>query len=144
MGTPRSKLLFEVQPPVRQNRFARYAKAPTEKKERDSLYDNNQEREYAMHLEAQRQAGIIEHWWLKPFSIRLGYTPGKDVYYRPDFMVQMLDGTLAIHETKGYMEEDARLKLAWVAQRYPFPIFCIKKAKARDGYSWETIPFQAA
>jgi hypothetical protein len=106
--------------------------------DKDRLYDNDTERAYAMHLEAERQAGRIEHWWPKPAKFRLA----KSDFYEPDFMVQMPDGLICVHETKGFMMEDALQKIKFFVQIYPFPLYVVTKDKARSGYSWKMSLFQ--
>ena len=59
--------------------------------------------------------------------------------YTPDFLVQTPDGTLEIHETKGWMREDANVKLKVTASLYwLFPVYLI--TKEGDGFSCRLIP----
>jgi len=102
-------------------------------RDKDRLYDNKLEAAYADYLEAQRQSGKIARWWPKPFKVRLA----NKCWYEADFMVQALDGALAIHEAKGFLREDAHLKLKFLAKEFPFPVVMIQKEKCRGGYIWK-------
>lgn len=99
----------------------------------DRLYDNKLEAAYAEHLEADRQAGKILRWWPKPMKFRLA----NKCWYNADFMVQALDGSLAIHETKGFLREDAHLKLKFLTKEFPFPVVMIQKEKCKGGFIWK-------
>lgn len=133
-------LIFpEIKPPSRQGRFSRFARGKTKDKaqDHDRLYDNKLEAEYAAHLEAERQAGKIRAWWPKPFSIRLS----RRCRYELDFLVQTNSWELVIHETKGYMEDDALVKLRFVREEYPFRVFVVRKEKSRGGFEWALEEF---
>ena len=112
-------------------------KARNMARDKDRLYDNKLEAAYAEHLEADRQAGAISRWWPKPFKIRLA----NRCWYEADFLVQLLDGSLEIHETKGFMREDALLKLKFLTQTYPFSVVVVTKEKVRGGFSWKKVLF---
>ena len=86
---------------------------------------NKQEQAYALHLEALKREGAILAWWFEGITLRLGH----DCRFTPDFMVQMRDGTIELHDVKGFMEDDARVKLATCAQQFPFRVVAIM----RDG-----------
>jgi hypothetical protein len=106
-------------------------------RDKNRLYDNKLESDYADHLEADRQANKIARWWPKPFKVRLA----NRCWYEADFLVQLLDGTLEIHETKGFMREDALLKLKFLVQTYPFPVWVIQKEKCQGGFAWKKTLF---
>lgn len=80
---------------------------------------NKLERRYAEHLERMRMAGKILHWKAHPGSLKLG----PNLHYRPDFFVVALDGTLEVHETKGYMRDDAQVKIRAAAEIFPWLTF---------------------
>ena len=54
-----------------------------------------------------------------------------------DFLVQRLDGTLEIHETKGFMMEDAQIKLKMLTKDYPFRVLVVRRKKGGI-WEWET------
>lgn len=85
----------------------------------DGLDLNRLEQRYADRLTDLARIGEVAWWRAKPFSIRLSCSRN---FYRPDFLVQLADGTLEIHETKGFMEEDALQKLKEVRGLYPFTV----------------------
>lgn len=112
--------------------FSRMAKKAPGKgrpvSQKDARGMNRLEARYADWLDLEMQAGRVIGWWFEPFSVRLG----PNTYYRPDFLVQMADATLEIHETKGKWEDDARAKTKIFAGIFPcFRVLAIQwKAKA--------------
>jgi len=63
------------------------------------LYRSRLEGDYALHLESLQKAGQIAGVYYEPFSMRL---PGKRNRYQPDFLVELLDRRIEIHEVKGW------------------------------------------
>ena len=59
---------------------------------------NKLEAMYAAHLEALRRAGKIIFWRFESAKFRLA----DRTWYTPDFYIMRQDGTLEIHETKGF------------------------------------------
>lgn len=104
-------------------------------KDKSRLYDNKLEEAYAQHLTADQQSGKILNWWPKPAKFMLANNCG----YTPDFMVQELDGSICFHETKGFLREDAHLKMKFFVQVYPFPLWLITKEKCPGGFSWKRV-----
>lgn len=78
--------------------------------------------EWAGYLHVMQGAGQLVGWREEGFSVALEdpTVEGKRVHYRPDFYVVRADGVHELHETKGYLEEDARKTMRWFAQRWPF------------------------
>jgi hypothetical protein len=62
-----------------------------------------------------------------------------DCRYTPDFMVFMCDGTIEFHETKGFMREDARVKLYTAAAQWPYFKFVIVK-RLGHGWTFKDVP----
>ena len=91
---------------------------------------NKLEEKYAAHLELQRQAGQIVFWRYEAIKFRLA----DRTWYGPDFWVMRPDGTMEIHETKGFMEDDANVKIKAVAEQFPEFMFVL--VKERKG-QWE-------
>lgn len=95
---------------------------------------NSTEEAYSQHLESRKMAGDILGWWFESITLRLG----PDCRFNPDFLVQLSDGTLELHDTKARMkkkakdgstyfkplvEDDARAKLSVTAGIFPFSVF---------------------
>lgn len=55
---------------------------------------------------------------------------GDDCRYTPDFMALNIDGELIAYETKGFMRDDARVKLKVAARMFPFVGFVLVERKA--------------
>ncbi len=86
---------------------------------------NKTEALYASHLDIQRRDGVILNWWWDAITLKLGH----DCRYRTDFLVQLPDGEMQLHETKGHMEDDALVKLKTCRASFPFRLFLVRKAK---------------
>lgn len=76
---------------------------------------NKTEMRYAELLETQRRAGKILFWRYESVKFRLA----DRTWYTPDFYIMRPDGTIEIHETKGYWEDDARVKIKTTAEQFP-------------------------
>lgn len=83
---------------------------------------NKLESQYALHLNELLAAGEIIWWKFESIKLKLGPA----CFYTPDFLVMLPDGTLELHETKGFMQDDARVKLSTCKEMYPFPIWIIR------------------
>lgn len=91
---------------------------------------NGLERDWSLHLQAQKHAGEIVEWWFEPVSLRLG----QGASYKPDFMVVCADGLVEFHETKGHMREAANVRLKVAADKFPQFVFrLIKQRSRREG-----------
>lgn len=84
---------------------------------------NGLERSYAEHLQAEMGKSIV--WWAYE-SIRLKLADRTTLTV--DFFVQRISGALEAHETKGFVRDDAIVKLKVAAAQFPFKFFLIKKA----------------
>jgi hypothetical protein len=60
----------------------------------------------------------------------LTFKIGDDCRYTPDFIALNLDGELIAYETKGFMRDDARVKLKVAARMFPFVGFVLVERKA--------------
>lgn len=94
---------------------------------------NKTELAYLRHLQALKIPWI----GIQCVNLRLG----TKCFYRPDFMVCGPNGRMEIHETKGFMRDDARVKIIAAATMYPvFDFFLVRKKK--DGWEIEEVnPF---
>ena len=95
---------------------------------RNELGQNKTEAAYAVHLESRKSSGEILAWWWDVLTLKLG----QDCRYKTDFMVQLPDGELQIHETKGFMREDAQVKLKVCRANFPFPVFLVKRGNKSE------------
>jgi hypothetical protein len=94
---------------------------------------NKLEAAYAQHLELLREAGEIVAWWPKPASWRLAATK---CFFTPDFMVQLPDGMIEFHETKGYFTPEAKVRTKVAADKYPFTFKVVREIPKKDGGGW--------
>jgi len=83
---------------------------------------NKLETRYSEHLEELRLAGGIVRWDFEPEKLRLA----DRTYYAPDFRVLLPDGSIEFHETKGFWEEDARVKFKVAAEMHPYTFRAIR------------------
>lgn len=87
---------------------------------------NKLEKQYSEHLDALKFAGEIKEWWWDALTLKFA----KDTRYRSDFLVLTKTDHLEIHETKGFMEDDAWVKLKTVAAIFPFTVLLVKRVKS--------------
>jgi len=92
---------------------------------KDAAGMNKLEARYAFELEARKRAGEVVWFLFEPFNLRLA----ERTYYRPDFAVMLADGTLEVHEVKGFWEDDARVKVKVAAAKFPFVFRAITEEK---------------
>lgn len=92
---------------------------------------NRLEAEYAQILEDRKRKGEIAEWMYDAISLRLA----RSTFYHPDFLVMLPDGTLEIHETKGFMRDDAAVKLKTAAALFPFLTFFLVTKPRGGGWS---------
>jgi hypothetical protein len=95
---------------------------------------NRTEAAYAEYLEALKHAGKV--LWFKFEGIKLRLAD--DTFYTPDFPVMLADGTIEMHETKGFWLDKARVKIKVAASIYPFRFIAVKR---RKGGGWDEEEF---
>ncbi|MFA7254136.1 MAG: DUF1064 domain-containing protein [Patescibacteria group bacterium] len=100
-------------------RWKTRAKAPTEKRRGKK---NGLEQAYARRLEQLRAAGEVLWWRFEGLSLRLA----DGAHYKPDFAVQLADGTIELHETKGHWREAARVRIKVAAEQFPFRLLAVQ------------------
>lgn len=61
--------------------------------------------------------------------------------YTPDFAVMLSDGTLEMHEVKGFWQDDARVKIKVAAELFPFRFIAAVPRKKKDGGGWNIEVF---
>jgi hypothetical protein len=92
---------------------------------------NRTEHAYSNHLALRKAAGEILEFGYERIKLRLA----DKTFYTPDFDVVLADGTLEMHEVKGFWEEDARVKIKVAAAIYPFRFVGVQKAA--EGWKFE-------
>jgi hypothetical protein len=91
---------------------------------------NKTEQRYANTLELLRRANEIAWYRFEGLKLRLA----DNTFYTPDFAVMKSDGALECHEVKGFMADDANVKLKVAAEMYPFRFLLIRAAR---GGAWD-------
>jgi hypothetical protein len=100
---------------------------------KEHSYGSRLEADYATLLDLRQKTGDIKGWLHEPVSIRLA----DNTFYRPDFMVLLLDDTVEFHEVKGFWREDARVKIKVAAEFFPAKFRAFTRVK---GY-WQEEEF---
>ena len=95
---------------------------------------NKTERAYAELLDVRQRAGQVAAWYFGALTLRLG----DDCRYTPEFLVLLPDGTVELHEVKGFFRDDARVKIRAAASSYPFLFRLIRRDRA--GWHNEEVP----
>lgn len=84
------------------------------------------EKQYAEVLEERKRAGEIVGYRYEAMKLRLA----QNTFYTPDFVVTF-DDHIELHETKGFWEEDARVKIKVAAAMFPEFVFIGVEYKKR-------------
>ncbi len=108
-------------------------KPPPLKKEPGDGY-NKTERAFAADLSEAHRNGSIAAWWREPFKVRLA---GR-TWYTPDFAVLTIpahQSLMLMFEVKGWMRDDAAVKLKVAAETYPCFRWLLVTRSVRHG--WE-------
>lgn len=86
---------------------------------------NKTEALYDAHLSLRRhQGGIL---WHKFEGVKLRLA--NNTFYTCDFAVLPATGVLEMHEVKGFMQDDANVKIKVAAATYPFLFKIVRKGK---------------
>lgn len=93
---------------------------------------NKTEIAYSQHLEALKACGEIVWWKFEAIKLRLA----DNTFYTVDFFVMKSSGEISAHEVKGFMLDDANVKIKVAAEMYPFRFFLIRKRKKHHG-QWD-------
>lgn len=89
---------------------------------------NKSESEWSVNLDLRKSAGEIIAWWFEEITFKLA----NRTHYRPDFFVQMADGSFEVHEVKGrYVRERSKAKFKIAAERFPFIFYLCVKDKGK-------------
>lgn len=81
---------------------------------------NKTETEFLERLRDGRY-GKMRHIGIQSITLQLGF----DCRYTPDFWTRMLGGDFRLWEVKGFMRDDARVKLYTAARVFPFWTFVL-------------------
>lgn len=94
---------------------------------------NKTEMAYAGLLEGLKQAGQVQWYRFEGLKLRLA----DKTFYTPDFAVMRDDGVIECHECKGWMMEDANVKVKVAASMYPFRFLLVRQLPKKDGGGWK-------
>ena len=94
---------------------------------------NRTEQAYAQHLELRKQAGEVAWFRFEGVKLRLA----DNTFYTPDFFVMLANGELEAHEVKGFMRDDANVKLKVASASFPLRFYLIKARAKKDGGGWD-------
>ena len=95
---------------------------------------NKLEAKYAEHLRGLQLTGMIHSFRYERHNLKLA----DKTYYKPDFEVMMPDGTIEFHEVKGYMMEDANVKIKVAADQFKEYKFVLVKW-SKQGWQFKEI-----
>ena len=98
---------------------------------------NKLEEQYSRYLEEQKAKGEILWWRFEGIKLRLA----DNTFLTPDFAVLAADEVMELHETKGFMEADANVKIKVAASMYPFRFFLVKARPKKDGGGWNILEY---
>jgi hypothetical protein len=80
--------------------------------------------------EMLRESPLVSRWYPQAVKLRLAGTTS----YTPDFFVILRDGRQAMVETKGWLREDAAIKIKVAADMYPCWDWYL--VYAGNGHAW--------
>lgn len=97
---------------------------------------NRLEAEWYQRLQLLIAAGEVDRIIYEGLKFRLADL----TWYTPDFTVIMTDGSIEIHEIKGFRRDDALVKFKVAADQYPWIrwIMVEKRSRAKGG-GWNKI-----
>ena len=98
---------------------------------------NGTESAYAIHLDILKDRREILDYWFERFTFKLA----DGCRYTPDFVVQMADGIIEVHEVKGHWEDDALVKIKVAAEMFPFRFLAVQKIAQKAGGGWSVREF---
>lgn len=95
---------------------------------------NKTEESYSSYLSTLLSEGEI-HWFrFEGVKLRLA----NNTFLTVDFSVMNSNGELEMHEVKGFMLDDANVKLKVASDIYPFKFFIVRK-KPRGGWDIQEV-----
>jgi hypothetical protein len=91
---------------------------------------NKTEAAYAATLDQRRAAGEVAWFKFEGLKFRLA----DNTFFTVDFAVMMSNSVMEMHEVKGFMQDDANVKIKVAASMYPFIFKVIRKGM---GGAWD-------
>ena len=99
---------------------------------------NKTEQAYELEvLKPAMQDGSISWYRFEGIKLRLA----DNTFYTPDFCVMRSDGTMEMHEVKGFWQDDARVKIKVAADMYPLKFIAVKRQAKKNGGGWSIEEF---
>lgn len=80
---------------------------------------NKTEAAWALQLEAERRDGAVLAYHFEAVTFKVG----DDCRYTPDFFVVLADGSIRFDEIKGFIRDDALVKVKVAARMFPWFTF---------------------
>lgn len=94
---------------------------------------NKSEAAYEQFLELRKRAHDILWYRFEGIKLRLA----DNTFLTMDFAVMRADGQLELHDVKGWMTDDANVKLKVAADQYPFRFVVVRAKTKKQGGGWE-------
>lgn len=108
----------------------------------DNNVMNKTEAAYASELQARKLAGDIHDWKFHAVTLTIAEPPNAKVArWTPDFAVWTNEMVLEFHDTKGFMEDHALVRIKAAAEKFPHPIIVVKKKTKAQGGGWSREEF---
>lgn len=99
---------------------------------------NKTEEAYELEvLKPAMQDGSVSWYRFEGVKLRLA----DNTFYTPDYCVMRSDGTMEMHEVKGFWQDDARVKIKVAADMYPLKFIAVKRQAKKNGGGWSTEEF---
>ena len=99
---------------------------------------NKTEQAYELEvLKPATQDGSIIWYRFEGVKLRLA----DNTFYTPDYCVMRSDGTMEMHEVKGFWQDDARVKIKVAADMYPLKFIAVKRQAKKNGGGWSIEEF---
>lgn len=105
------------------NSMKRYGRGRTARRVAGQM--NKMEAKYAEVLEARLRLGEVLFYKYEGAKLRLAV----NTTYSPDFLVQLANGEIEFHETKGFWEQASRIKIKVAADMFPFRFVAVTHKK---------------
>lgn len=99
---------------------------------------NKTEQAYELEvLKPAMQDGSVRWYRFEGVKLRLA----DNTFYTPDYCVMRSDGTMEMHEVKGFWQDDARVKIKVAADMYPLKFIAVKRQAKKNGGGWSIEEF---
>lgn len=99
---------------------------------------NKTEQAYELEvLKPAMQDGSVRWYRFESVKLRLA----DNTFYTPDYCVMRSDGTMEMHEVKGFWQDDARVKIKVAADMYPLKFIAVKRRAKKNGGGWSIEEF---